>query len=96
MDLPAEAAAEIGGGDVLVEGGEEVDAGALGGGESERGELGVGEGEFGAADDDPFGQGEEAVGRAPAAEVEEAVGAGEDEEFAAGYSRARAARVSTV
>ena len=62
-----EATAEFGGGDFLVDGGEEVDSGALSGCEGERGELGQiqeggGERRAGAADDDPLGQGEEFVG----------------------------------
>ena len=75
-----EAAAELGGGDVFVDSGEQVDAGALAGREGELGELSFGEGEFGAADDDPLGEGEQLVGLAPAGKGEEAVGAGEDEE----------------
>ena len=57
----AQAAAKVGGGDIFVDGGEEVDAGALGGSEGELGaseELGR-EREVGAADDDPVGEGEE-------------------------------------
>src|ERR1035441_6348125 len=79
-----QALAEFGGGDVLVHGGEEVDAAALCGGESEWRELGFGEQEFGTADDDPFGKLEQAVGRAPVAQREEAVGAGKDEEGCGG------------
>ena len=44
-----QAAAKIGGRDVVVDSGEEVDAGTLGGGESERGEFGFGERVFRAA-----------------------------------------------
>ena len=80
-----EAVAEDGGGDVFVEGEEEVDAGLLGGGEGEGFEGGWSfEGEAGAADYDPLGQFEEAVGLAPAAEGEEAVGADDDEEGGVG------------
>ena len=58
-----EAVAEGGGGDVFVEGEEEMDAGLLGGGQGEGCEGGsIFEGEAGAADDDPFGEFEEAVG----------------------------------
>jgi len=77
-----EALAETGGGDVLVDGLEEVDAGPLVGGEVEGGE--VVEGEAGAADDDPFGEFEEVGGLAPVGEVEEAVGADEVEESVVG------------
>jgi hypothetical protein len=77
----AEAASEFGRGDILVDGGEEVDACVLGGGEGKLGDLGIGEGELGAADNDPLGESEKAVGRTPAAKVEEAVGAGENEEL---------------
>ena len=79
-----QAAAEGGGRDLLVDCGEQVDAGALGGSEGERRELGFAEGEVGPADHDPLGQREQAIGRAPAAQVEEAVGPGEDEEGCAG------------
>jgi hypothetical protein len=78
-----ETLAEIGGGDVLVDGLEEVDAGLLMGGEVEAGE--VVEWEAGAADDDPFGEFEEAVGLAPVPEVEEGVGADEVEEGVGGH-----------
>jgi hypothetical protein len=77
-----EALAETGGGDVLVDGLEEVDAGLLVGGEVEGGE--VVEEEAGAADDDPFGEVEEVVGLAPVTEVEEAVGSDEVEEGVVG------------
>jgi hypothetical protein len=77
-----DALSEIGGGDVLVDGLEEVDAGLLMGSEVEAGE--VVERGAGAADDDPFGEFEEAVGFAPAAEVQEAVGSDEVEEGVAG------------
>ncbi len=63
----AEASAKVGGGDVFVDGGEEVDSVALGWGEGERGELRLGEGKFGAADDDPLGDREQLVGRTPTA-----------------------------
>ena len=79
-----QAAAKFGGGYILVDGGEEVDTGALGLAEGERRELGFGKREFGTADDDPLGEREQAAGRAPAAEVKEAVGSGEDEEGCAG------------
>lgn len=77
-----EAMAEGGRGYVLVDILEEVDAGALAGSEVECGE--VFEGEAGAADDDPFGEFEEAVGLAPVGKVQEAVGTDEVEEFGAG------------
>ena len=70
----SESSAKVGGGDVFVDGGEEVDSVALGWGEGERGELRLGEWKFGAADDDPLGEGEQLVGGTPAAEIEEAVG----------------------
>ncbi len=58
-----------------------MNTGLLGWSERERGECeSIFEWVAGAADDDPFGQFEEAVGLAPAAEIEEAVGADEDEE----------------
>jgi hypothetical protein len=60
-----------------------VDAGALGGGKDEVvGEKGLkGEDDARAAEDDPVGEGEELVGFAPALEVEEGVGADEDEDL---------------
>ena len=79
-----EAAPEAGGGDLLVEGGEQVDSGALGGGEVERRDLGLAERKVGPADDDPLGQREQAIGRTPAAESEKAVGTGKDEEGCGG------------
>ena len=78
----SEAMAEIGGGDVFVDGLEEVDAGTLVWSEIESRE--VVEGEAGAADDDPLGEFEEAVGFAPAGKVEEAVGPDEVEEGGVG------------
>jgi hypothetical protein len=77
-----EAFAEAGGGNILVDGVEEVDAGLLGG--SERQTLGELQGDAGAADYDPLGELEEAKRRAPVGEVLEAVGAGEVEEFGGG------------
>src|ERR1017187_9832369 len=92
-----QALAEFGGGDVLVHGGEEVDAAALRGGESEWREEGFGEREFGTADDDPLGEGEELRWRAPVAQREEAVGAGEDEEGCGGsFAGKRGERVDGV
>ena len=78
----SEAMAEIGGGDVFVDGLEEVDAGTLVWSEIESRE--VVEGEAGAADDDPLGEFEEAVGFAPAGKLEEAVGPDEVEEGGVG------------
>jgi hypothetical protein len=77
-----EAVPEIGGGDVFVDGLKEVDAGLLVGSEVERGE--VIERKAWAADDDPFREFEEVAGVAPAGEIEEAVGADEDENCVAG------------
>ena len=77
-----EAVAEAGGGDVFVDGVEEVDAGELCGCEVDRGE--VFEGEAGAADDDPLGEGEELFGLAPVGEGEEAIGTDEGEEGGVG------------
>lgn len=77
-----ESLAEGGGGDIFVDGVEEVDAGELGGCEMEWGE--VFEGEAGAADDDPLGEGEESLGLAPLGEGEEAVGTDEGEEGGVG------------
>ena len=77
-----EPVAEIGCGDVFVDGVEEVDAAELKGREVEGGE--VVEGESGAADDDPVGEGEEAIGLVPMGEVEEGVCADEDEEDCVG------------
>jgi hypothetical protein len=71
-----EAVAEMGGGDVLVDGLKEVNAGPLVGGKF--GE--VVERRAGAADDDPFGEFQEAVGLAPLGEIEEGIGADEVEE----------------
>ena len=82
-----EAAAELGGGDGVVDGLEEVGAGALGGGEVEVGE-GM-EGESGAADDDPLGEVEEAGGVMPAGEIEEGVGTGDGEEVGLGVLLAK-------
>ena len=73
-----EALAEAGGGDVFVDGLEQVDSGSLVRGEMERGEIA--QREAGAADDDPLGEFEEAMGFAPAGKVEEAVGPDEVEE----------------
>jgi hypothetical protein len=78
-----ETLAEIGGRDVVVDGLEEVDAGLLVGGEVEAGE--VVERGAGAADDDPFGEFEEAVGLAPVSKIEETVGADEVEEGVRGH-----------
>jgi hypothetical protein len=78
-----ETMAEIGGRDVVVDGLEEVDAGLLARSEVEAGE--VFERRAGAADDDPFGEFEEAVGLAPVSETEEAVGADEVEEGVRGH-----------
>jgi hypothetical protein len=78
-----ETLAEIGGSDVVVDGLEEVDAGLLVGVEVDGGE--VVEREAGAADDDPFGEFEEAVGLAPVSEVEETVCADEIEEGVGGH-----------
>ena len=79
-----EAVAEFGGGDILVDSGQEVNTGTLRGRESEWGELGFGQRKFGTADDDPFGEFEQPIRCAPAAKVEEAVGAGEDEQGCGG------------
>jgi hypothetical protein len=78
-----EALAEIGGGDVLVDGLKEVDAALLVRGEVEGRE--VVEREARAADDDPFGEFEELVGLAPVRESEEGVCADEVEEGVAGH-----------
>ena len=79
-----EALAEVGGGDVFVDGGEEVDPGTLGGGQGEWCEFGLCERRAGAADYDPLGEGEEFVGGAPAAKVEEAVSSAENKERCGG------------
>jgi hypothetical protein len=79
-----ETAAKAGGGDLFVEGGEEVDTGALCGGEVERRDLGLAERKVGPADDDPLGHREQSIGRTPAAESEKAVGTGEEEEGCGG------------
>jgi hypothetical protein len=55
-----QALAERGGGDVFVDGVEQVDAGELGGGEREA--VGWAERRAGAADDDPIGELEQAAG----------------------------------
>jgi len=81
-----ETAPEFGGGDVLVDGAEDMDAGALGGGEGKRCELGFGQGEFRAANDDPLCEFEQTIGRAPASHGEEAVCAGDGEEVHLGHS----------
>jgi hypothetical protein len=78
-----EALAEIGGGDVLVDGLKEVDAALLVRGEVEGRE--VVKWEARAADDDPFGEFEEVVGLAPVRESEEGVCADEVEEGVAGH-----------
>ena len=81
-----EVLAEAGGGDVLMEAGEQVNAGALGRRQGEFRaveELGR-EREVGAGDDDPLGEGEQLGGRAPVAQGEEAVGASDCEEGCAG------------
>jgi hypothetical protein len=78
-----ETLAEVSGGDVVVDGLEEVDAGLLAGSEVEAGE--VFERGARAADDDPFGEVEEAVRLAPVSEVEETIGADEVEEGVAGH-----------
>ena len=59
-----------------------MDSGSLVRGEMERGEIA--QREAGAADDDPLGEFEEAVGFAPAGKVEEAVGSDEVEERGVG------------
>ena len=78
-----ETLAEVGGGDVHLDGVEDVDAGALGGSESEA--RRIFQGEAGAADDDPFGEREQALRRAPAGEGVEAVGADELEDVGSGH-----------
>ena len=78
------AVAEVGGRDILVDRGEEMDAGALGGGERKGCELGFGEREVGAADDDPLGHREEVVWFAPTAQGKKAVGSGQGEEECGG------------
>jgi len=88
----AEALAQAGSGDILLDPGEEVDAGTLGGGEMERGEALFsegGEGVAGAGDDDPLGEFEQPLRLAPVMEIQEGVGAGEAEEGVAGVERAQ-------
>lgn len=75
-----QAATKFSGGDILVDRSKEVDAGALGLGQSEWRELRFAQGKLGTADHNPLGKREQANGRAPAAQIKEAVGAGEDVE----------------
>jgi hypothetical protein len=77
-----EAVTEMGSGDALVHGLEEVNAGLLVGGEVEGRE--VVEGRAWAADDDPFREFKEVAGLSPVGEIEEAVGADENEEGVVG------------
>ena len=72
-----EALAQAGGGYVFVNCLEEMDAGLLRRGEAEG--IEIAKGEAGSADDDPFGEFEEAGGFVPTREIEEAVCAGEVE-----------------
>jgi hypothetical protein len=75
-----EAETEVGGGDLLVDGRQKMDASALDGSEGKRGELRFGEGKVRSADDDPLGEFEQAAGRTPTTEFEKAVRSGEDKE----------------
>jgi len=75
-----QAATEFGGGSFLVDRCEQVDSRSLGWCEGERRELSFAQGKLGSADHDPLGKREQAIGRAPTAQVKEAVGTGEDVE----------------
>jgi hypothetical protein len=77
-----EAVAKAGGGDVFVDGLEEVDAGLLEGRQAHGVEIA--ERRAGAADDDPLGEFEEAIVFVPVGKVEKAVGSGEVEELCVG------------
>ena len=77
--------AQFGSGDVFVDVGQEMDAGSLFAGQTERGELGPVqkrgcEIKSRAGGDDPFSEGEDALGGAPVGKREKAVGAGDGEE----------------
>ena len=78
-----EALAQAGGGYVFVDCLEEVDAGLLRRGEAEG--IEITKGEAGPADDDPFGEFEEAGGFVPVREIEKAVGTGEVEQLRVGH-----------
>jgi hypothetical protein len=81
-----EGVAEGGGAGGVGEALEEVDAGALGGagGEDVEHEVDAGGVEAGATDDDPVGEREQVLWRAPLRELEEGIGADEDEEGVVG------------
>lgn len=83
-----ESGAESRGGDVFVDTVEDVNAGALGVGKGEA--VGVGEAIAGAADDDPFGEGEGLPGFAPVAQGMEGVRADEVKEIGGGVLLAEA------